>query len=67
MQTANTHHDDNRMMDAARLRAHALRREAIQEAWHDVGSVARRALRCANRLAHALARHAQLRNQHEGA
>ena len=67
MQTINPHDDYNRMMDAARLRAHTLRREAIQQAWADAGSAARHALRSANRLAHALARHARLRSQHEGA
>ena len=67
MQTINPHDDYNRMMDAARLRANTLRREAIQQAWADAGAAARHALRSANRLAHALARHARLRSQHEGA
>jgi hypothetical protein len=67
MPTVNPHDDYNRMMDAARLRAHALRRESIQQAWDCAGSAARQALRSANRLAHALARHARLRNSHEGA
>ena len=67
MQTVNPHDDYNRMVEAARLRANTLRREAIQEAWAGAGSAAREALRSANRLAHALARHARLRRQHEGA
>lgn len=67
MQTVHPRDDYNRMLDAARLRAHTLRREAIQQAWEGADASARQALRAANRLAHALARHARLRNQHEGA
>jgi len=67
MQTVNPHDDYNRMVEAARLRAYTLRREAIQQAWEGADAFAREALRSANRLAHALARHARLRSRHEGA
>ncbi|RYF40497.1 MAG: hypothetical protein EOO25_12455 [Comamonadaceae bacterium] len=64
MHNLNPQDDYNRMLDAARLRAHTLRREAIQHAWDCAGSAALQALRSANRLSHALARHARLRGGH---
>jgi hypothetical protein len=67
MQSAHPHDDYQRMLEAARLHANTLRREAIQDAWACAGSATVRAVRSANRLAHALARHARLRSQQEGA
>ncbi|RYF40398.1 MAG: hypothetical protein EOO25_12710 [Comamonadaceae bacterium] len=63
MHNLNPHQDYNRMLDAARLRAHTLRREAIQHAWDCAGSAALQALRSANRLANAVVRHARLRRE----
>ncbi len=50
--------DYNRLMDAARQRAIALRREAIQNLWRDLGAAPAETLRAARRLAQRMARHA---------
>lgn len=55
----------NRLMETAQKRAAELRSEAIDEFWSDAGTVARRALRSATRLAHSIARHARLRQHLE--
>lgn len=54
---------DPRLLDAAKSRAEHLRREAINDFWSGSGGAARRALRSAQRLASAMARHARLRDQ----
>lgn len=55
----------NRMMETAKKRASELRAEAIDDFWLGAGDAARRALRSANRLAHRIARHAQVRRNME--
>jgi hypothetical protein len=57
---------DARLLEAAKLRAQQLRREAIADFWSGSGEAARQALRSAQRLAASLARHARLRD-HQGA
>jgi hypothetical protein len=54
---------EQRLHDAAKLRAEELRRETMAQFWTDGGDAARHALRSAQRLAHSLARHARLRGQ----
>ena len=49
------------LMDAAKARAHVLRREAIDALWRDMGSQCRQVPRAAQRLAYRLARHVQQR------
>ena len=49
------------LMDAAKARAHVLRREAIDALWRDMGSQCREVPRAAQRLAYRLARHVQQR------
>ncbi len=56
---------DARLLDAAKLRAQQLRREAIADFWSGGAEAARQALRSAQRLAASLARHARLRD-HQG-
>ena len=56
--------DIGRLIDAARMRADELRREAVDEFWLDTGDAARRALRSTNRFAQSLARHARMRATH---
>jgi hypothetical protein len=48
----------NRLMDAAKARAHQLRSEAVADFWNDAGHGAQRAWRSAKRYARSLARHA---------
>lgn len=59
--------DYNRMMELAKQRAQALRREAIDDFWRGADAAWAASLatarRSAQRLAHRLARHAQLRAQ----
>lgn len=59
--------DDNRMMELAKQRAQVLRREAIGDFWRGADAAWAASLatarRSALRLAHRLARHAQLRAQ----
>lgn len=52
------------LMDAAKARANELRDEALDAMWNEAGERIRLALRAANRFAHSLARHRQLRRQH---
>lgn len=54
-----------RMMEAAKLRATQLRRQAIADFWRDAGAAARQAGRSAQRLASRLARHSRLRQARE--
>lgn len=54
--THTTHSGRDALMAAARARAHELRDQAMDSAWHSMG-------RAAVRLGHALARHARLRRQ----
>ena len=49
--------DISRVMEQARVRASALRQQAIRDFWSDVDEQASRALRAATRLAHSLRRH----------
>jgi hypothetical protein len=63
MQTTSRNADYNRLMDAARERARALRRQAISDAWTGAADAAGRALRAALRLVRGLARHERLRNR----
>ena len=53
----------DRLLDAAKARAVELRARAIDQFWNDAGCTARRALRSANRLAHRVQRHNDLRGQ----
>lgn len=55
----------NRLMETAKKRASELRDEAATELWNDAGEAARRALRAATRLAHAIARHQRVRRNVE--
>jgi hypothetical protein len=55
--------DYTRLMEAAKLQAAQLRREAIADFWSDAAAGTLRSLRSARRLASSLARHAQLRGQ----
>ncbi len=59
--------DNNRMMELAKRRAQVLRREAIGDFWRGADAAWAAGLatarRSALRLAHRLARHAQLRAQ----
>jgi hypothetical protein len=55
--------DYDRLMDAAKLRAAQLRREAIADFWSGTGDAALRTLRSSHRLASSLARHARLRSR----
>ena len=49
------------LMDAAKARAHVLRREAIDALWRDMGGLCQTVPRAAQRLAYRLARHVQQR------
>lgn len=49
------------LMDAAKARAHVLRREAIDALWRDMGAQCRQVPHAAQRLAYRLARHVQQR------
>jgi hypothetical protein len=66
MDTFNRFANDQRLRDAAKLRAEQLRREAIADFWSGSGEAARKAARSAQRFASSLARHAKLRG-HQGA
>lgn len=54
-------HEYNRLMDAAKARANALRDQALQDLWNEAGHALRDASRAANRLAHSLELHLHLR------
>lgn len=56
--------DYTRLMEAAKLHAMQLRREAIADFWSDATAAALRSLRSARRLASRLERRARLRGQH---
>jgi hypothetical protein len=56
----------NRMLDAARLRAFQLRREAIADAYAAAGQGISRALRSATRFGHSLKRHFGMRARTTG-
>lgn len=45
------HDNYQRLRDAAKLQAQALRRQAIREFWHQMGQAARRAFRALRRPA----------------
>lgn len=55
------HEENLRLMDAARRRAHELRREDAQAYWSAATRFTRDRLRSARRLAAAMVRHAHVR------
>jgi F0F1-type ATP synthase membrane subunit b/b' len=59
MQTTDRNAEYNRLMDAARERAHELRRQAIRDAWTGAEDALARAMRSATRFARSAARHAR--------
>ncbi|MES2975717.1 MAG: hypothetical protein V4757_19010 [Pseudomonadota bacterium] len=57
------HPDYDAIMAAARARANQLRDEAMDDAWQGARDASSRGMRTVTRLAHALARHARLRQR----